>query len=166
MKFTTYLRKLAEATLARGMMEVYQSYVPSDASANGMHAWHAASNAYLAGELGLLGAPFIFLGGIYHETPFDWGSFRAEQSGVPDPATGRRVGGQGSINHFLDSMTDMVSNVFGLVAGYLNPGASSVAFAAKWGNYIPGPGEPDPAFGGGGGQYKGQPWDAWGQYPK
>lgn len=138
-------------SLADGMKAVGAS-VPADAAANGMHAWHAGSNAYLAGKLGLIGAPALFAGGLFHESPFDWGSFQAEQQF------------QGTVNHVLDSTMDIVANVFGMGVGYLNPGVG-VDDAVKWGNYIPGPGEPDPAFGGGG-PYKGNPADAWGQYPK
>jgi hypothetical protein len=64
---------------------------------------------------------------------------------------------------FLDSTMDIVANVFGMGLGYLNPGVS-VPDAVKWGNYIPGPGDPDQAFGGAGHEYNGQPWKAWGGY--
>lgn len=37
--------------------------------------------------------------------------------------------------------------------------------AIKFGNQIPGPGDPDPRGVGTGG-YTGNPFDAWGQYPK
>lgn len=126
--------------------------VPGNAAANGMHAWHAGSNAHLANRLGLIGAPFIILGGIFHESPLDWSSFCAEQRY------------QGTVNHALDSATDIVANIFGLGVGYLM-GSQGIDAAIKWGNYIPGPGEPDPAFGGVGGPYKGKPSAAWGQYP-
>jgi RHS repeat-associated protein len=156
--------KLPES-LANGMMDVVRS-APADAAANGMHAWHAGSNAYLAGKLGLIGAPALIAGGLFHESPMDWRSFMAEQSGVPDPATGVRQGGQGTVNHILDSTMDIVANVFGMVSGYANPGF--VNFAVKWGNYIPGPGDPDPTMPGGGGgthQYTGDPRAAWGPGP-
>jgi hypothetical protein len=100
---------------------------------------------------------------IFHETPLDWGSFMAEQSGVPN-AAGVRQYGQGTVNHVLDSITDMVANVFGMAVGYANPGMDSVNNAALWGHYIPGPGDPDPAMGGNH-QYKGNPTDAWGPGP-
>ncbi|MFN8627350.1 MAG: hypothetical protein U0587_15370 [Candidatus Binatia bacterium] len=80
---------------------------------------------------------------------------------------GRRSFLYGSVNHFLDSTTDIAANVFGMAAGYSKlTGSASVLStrAAEWGNYIPGPGEPNPAFGGAG-RYKGNPSDAWGQYP-
>jgi hypothetical protein len=134
--------------LANGLRDVGRS-VPSNAAANGMHAWHAGSNAFLAEELGVVGAPLILLGGIYHESPLDWESFKGEQHW------------QGTVNHVLDSVTDIGANVFGLGMGYLGGGVDR---ATRWGNYIPGPGEPDPAFGGGG-PYNGNPLDAWGQYP-
>ncbi len=97
----------------------------------------------------MVGAPLILLGGIYHESPLDWESFKGEQHW------------QGTVNHVLDSVTDIGANVFGLGMGYLGGGVDR---ATRWGNYIPGPGEPDPAFGGGG-PYNGNPLDAWGQYP-
>jgi hypothetical protein len=135
--------------IADGLRDVGRN-VPESAAANGMHAWHAGSNAYLAKSFGLLGAPIILLGGLFHETPLDAGSFSAEQRF------------QGTVNHVLDSTTDVVANVFGMAIGYFG---GSVRNAIKWGNHIPGPGELDPAFGGGG-PYQGTPSDAWGQYPK
>ena len=59
--------------LNEGVAQTQQKawYLGSDPSENGMHAWHAGSNAFLAHALGLIGAPFIFFGGIYHETPLD-----------------------------------------------------------------------------------------------
>jgi hypothetical protein len=143
---------LMPESLAKGLREVGLS-LPDDATANGMHAWHAGSNAYLAQKLGIVGAPLIFLGGLYHESPLDWGSFQAEQHF------------QGTVNHILDSTTDIVANLFGMLVGYTVPTKSAVDIAVRAGNYIPGPGEPDPAFGGKG-PYKGNPVDAWGQYPK
>jgi len=128
---------------------------PDGAKANGMHAWHAGSNALFARSLGILGAPLLLAGGVLHESPLDWASFQAEQYW------------QGSVNHFLDSATDIAANVFGMGVGSSKLSGTSAALstlAAEWGNYIPGPGEPDPAFGGGG-PYKGNPTDAWGQYP-
>jgi hypothetical protein len=120
---------------------------------NGMHAWHAGSNAALARALGLIGAPLILLGGILHETPLDLVSFLAEYRA------------QGFVNHALDSVSDLGANVFGLAVGYTLPRGVAVEAAIRYGNYIPGPGEPDPRFGGGGGRYVGEPSTAWGQYP-
>jgi RHS repeat-associated protein len=148
-------------SLADGMSAV-GSGVPANAAANGMHAWHAGSNAYLAGKLGLIGAPALFAGGLFHESPLDWDSFKAEQSGYIDQA-GLKHPGQGTVNHILDSTMDIVANVFGMGVGYLNPNVS-VPDAVSWGNYIPGPGDPDQAFGGVGHEYNGKPWKAWGGY--
>jgi hypothetical protein len=92
-------------SLAQGMLDVHRN-IPADAFKNGMHAWHAGSNAYLAQELGLIGAPLISLGGWFHESPLDWGSFWAEQKF------------QGTVNHYLDSMTDIWANHFGMLMGY------------------------------------------------
>ena len=138
-------------SLAQGLLEVHRN-VPEDAYKNGMHAWHAGSNAYLAQELGLVGAPLISLGGWFHESPLDWGSFWAEQKF------------QGTVNHYLDSMTDIWANHFGMLMGYRYRG-QGVRMAITLGNHIPGPGDPDPAFGGQG-AYTGDPTKAWGQYPK
>lgn len=136
--------------LNKGVAESQQkawAQTPSPAD-NGMHAWHAGSNAYAAQKLGLIGAPIIALGGIYHETPFDWGSFSAEQSA------------QGTVNHAIDSVMDIVANMFGMTVGYVYPGVEGWDNAVKWGNRIPGPGDPDP-HGKGGGGYAGNPSDAW-----
>ena len=137
-------KSLAEA------MEALAGLLPGNAMDNGMHAWHAGSNALAARKLGILGAPLIVLAGIVHETPLDWRSFKAEQKF------------QGTVNHFLDSVTDIGANLFGLAVGYV-AGGSAVGLATRWGNYIPGPGETDPAFGGDG-AYEGSPSQAWGRY--
>lgn len=145
---------LLPQSLANGMLDVaarVRDKAPCP-QANGMHAWHAGSNAYLQEKLGFAGTPFIFLGGLFHESPLDWGSFQAEQHW------------QGTVNHSLDSATDIVANMFGLMTGIFRSGDKSVDAAIIYGNYIPGPGEPDPAFGGNG-PYRGNPVYAWGQYP-
>ena len=123
--------------------------VPDDAADNGMHAWHAGSNAAAARKLGLVGLPLILLAGILHETPVDWGSFLAEQEF------------QGTLNHAVDSGTDILANVVGLGIGYALPTSAAVSVATSVGNLIPGPGEPDPTFGGAG-AYSGNPVAAWG----
>jgi hypothetical protein len=140
-------------SIEQGLLSVH-GRLPGDEAANGMHAWHAGSNAYLAGEYGLAGYPLVALAGLFHESPLDWGSFMAEQTW------------QGTVNHFLDSATDLIANGFGLAVGYLLPREMAVPIAIRYGNHIPGPGEPDPAFGGRGGPYRGNPSDAWGQYPR
>ena len=129
---------------------------PGDWWKNGMHGWHAGSNAAIAARLGVLALPFQWLAGLFHELPLDWKSFRAEQHN------------QGTINHFLDSLTDIVANTYGMTMGILISPRSAGNFAALTGNYIPGPGDPDPAVKHGGGgthTYRGNPVDAWGQYP-
>jgi RHS repeat-associated protein len=139
----------AISKILKGVAEL----VPRNAFANGMHAWHAGSNAALAKALGLLGAPLILLGGILHETPLDYQSFVTEHRF------------QGTLNHALDSLTDIGANVFGMGVGYIVPrGTAAIEAAVRFGNYIPGPGEPDPRFGGRG-AYTGDPTLAWGQYP-
>ncbi|MCF8449456.1 MAG: FG-GAP-like repeat-containing protein [Taibaiella sp.] len=139
-------------SLSNDLEEVEQN-VPKDAYKNGMHAWHAGSNAALANKLGPVGSIFVFLGGIFHESPLDWGSFKAEQHF------------QGTVNHILDSITDIIANVFGIILGLLLPKKLATKLAIKLGNHIPGPGDPDPAFGGDG-AYRGNPTKAWGQYPR
>ncbi|MFH1467130.1 MAG: DUF4157 domain-containing protein [Pseudomonadota bacterium] len=135
-------------SLADEMWQV-NGMVPSDAAENGMHAWHAGTNAMLAEKLGIVGAPLIFLGGLYHESPLDRESFKAEQDW------------QGTVNHLLDSTTDIVANTLGMGIGYLDPSDDAVQHAITVGNEIPGPGDPDPAFGGPGGGYGGHPSAAW-----
>ncbi len=134
-------------SLADGMNDVREQ-VPADAADNGMHAWHAGSNAMLAEKLGIVGAPLIFAGGLYHESPLDWGSFTAEEEF------------QGAVNHAADSSMDIVSNVTGMGIGYFDNSGNAVKNAIEVGNKIPGPGDPDPAFGGGG-AYQGHPSKAW-----
>jgi RHS repeat-associated core domain len=126
-----------------------RSILPADAWKNGMHAWHAASNAYLAKKYGLVGAPFILLGGLVHE--LEPGSFSAEQRD------------QGSLDHFLDSYTDMEANYFGVLVGIFDPTDNAVNHAMQWGNYIPGPGYLGAAEGGR--HYEGDPTADWGYYP-
>jgi hypothetical protein len=133
-------------------MRSVRSGLPDDSWKNGMHSWHAGSNAAIASSLGIFMAPIQFLAGIIHETPIDWNSFKAEEHH------------QGTVNHLLDSMSDIVSNVFGMMLGYFLPRDFAIDTAVGVGNYIPGPGEPDPTFGGNG-TYNGDPIDAWGQYP-
>lgn len=129
-------------------MNVVRNMVPADAHENGMHAWHAGTNAMLAEKLGIVGAPLIFLGGLFHESPLDWASFQAEQEC------------QGTVNHALDSTMDIVSNVVGMGMGYFDTSGNAVQNAIDVGNDIPGPGETDPAFNGGG-CYDGNPSHAW-----
>jgi RHS repeat-associated protein len=131
--------------------DVQESLAP-DAWKNGMHAWHAATNAHIVNRLGPVGAPFLWIAGFIHESPIDWGSFKSEQAA------------QGTVNHILDSSTDLVANTWGILLGLVLPRKIAVQAAAKTGNYIPGPGDPDPAGLGLGG-YTGNPADAWGQYP-
>lgn len=128
------------------------------AGRNGMHAWHASTNAILASRLGPVGAIGLFIAGLVHESPIDWGSFQVEQEW------------QGTVNHILDSFMDIIANIFGILIGLLIPRRWSVYVAALLGNQIPGPGDPDPAFGGAGHRYHeapraGDPRRAWGHYP-
>lgn len=128
---------------------------------NGMHAWHASTNAILANRMGPIGVIFLFIAGLVHESPIDWGSFQAEQYW------------QGTVNHILDSFMDIIANIFGILIGLLIPRRWSVYVAALLGNQIPGPGEPDKDFGGDGIPYhgttatprSGDPRRTWGQYP-
>jgi hypothetical protein len=112
----------------------------ADANLNGMHSWHAGSNAHLSTRLGPVGSIFLWLAGLYHQT-FDIESFKGEQYW------------QGTTNHILDSLTDIVSNTFGILVGMLLSRHLAVHAASWLGNYIPGPGEPDVAFGGAGMPY-------------
>ena len=124
--------------------EVWQ-FSPSP-DQNGMHAWHAASNAYLIQELGLIGAPIIMLGGIIHETPIDWNSWNAERIGL------------GMVNHIIDSVWDIVANVTGMGLGLLGVSPKT---AGEIGNQIPRPGDPNPFENNLKNKYKGNPSDAW-----
>jgi hypothetical protein len=119
---------------------------------NGMKAWHAGSNAYLARKLGIIGLPLLFLGGIVHESPIDFSSFMAEQRN------------QGTVNHFLDSMGDIGANLFGMGVGYFNWSPGAVSSAIRWGNGIYGPADGDRTLTGPGaivGPYNGNPSEAW-----
>lgn len=143
-------------TLANDLWDA-QNATQADANLNGMHSWHAASNAHIATRVGPIGAVFLWLAGLYHET-FDFQSFSGEQYW------------QGTVNHTLDSLTDIVANTFGILIGMILPRKIAVDAASWLGNYIPGPGEPDPAFGGPGTPYgsppnPNDPKRAWGHYP-
>jgi hypothetical protein len=139
------------ATLANDIADA-RAQVPKDAFKNGMHAWHAATNAVLANRLGPAAVAPLWVGGATHESPLDVPSFAAEQQF------------QGTVNHTLDSSTDIIANTFGIIAGLTLPRSTAIKVAAKLGNLIPGPGDPDPAFGGDR-PYGGDPTNAWGQYP-
>jgi len=131
-----------------------QQHVAPDAYLNGMHAWHAATNARLSNRLGPGGIIVIFLAGIYHETPLDSGSYSAEEEA------------QGTINHILDSVTDIIANVWGIAVGLTHSREEATERAARTGNYIPGPGEPDRQFNPHGVPYTGDPRVHWGNYPR
>jgi hypothetical protein len=142
-----------DITKAEGVVEeIAPRGSSNDPAKNGMHAWHAATNATIANRVGPVGSALLWLGGVIHESPIDWKSFKAEQSA------------QGTVNHILDSLTDIVANTFGSLLGLLLPKKVAIRGAAFLGNYIPGPGDPDPTGAGTGG-YTGNPVDAWGQYP-
>ena len=140
-------------SIEKGMTDVYFN-LPRSAPNNGMHAWHAGSNAYLVHELGVIGVPLILVGGLVHETPLDYRSFCDEEKD------------QGSINHALDSITDIVANVLGVFLGSLGIDPRT---AAEIGDWIPGPGEPNPVFNHGNDvpnyRQTGNPSGAWGHGP-
>jgi len=73
-------------------------------------------------------------------------------------------GNQGTVNHILDSSTDLVANTWGIILGLVLPRKIAVQAAAVTGNYIPGPADPDPVGVGTGG-YAGKPSAVWGPYP-
>jgi RHS repeat-associated protein len=141
---------------ARGSLDILKI----DAWRNGFKAWHAATNAVLTQRLGPVAVPFLFLAGLFHESPLDWKSFKAEQKN------------QGTVNHILDSLLDIVANVFGMVIGLIAPRKflhwnPAVAWAAYFGRYaIPGPADRDPEEGGVGPAYSGNPLDAWWKWKK
>lgn len=123
-----------------------------DAWKNGYHSWHAATNAVVAQRVGPnpIALAGLVIGGIIHESPLDWESFKEEQSN------------QGTVNHILDSLTDIVANITGIIIGLLLPRKPAVAVAAWVGRYvIPGPADHDPKVGGAGEAYSGNPLDAW-----
>jgi RHS repeat-associated protein len=137
-------------SLRDDMNEVAKA-LPENAMENGMHGWHAGTMAMSADSFGIIGGPFLFAGGVIHETPLDWDSFWDEQFN------------QGTINHLLDSYADIIANAAGLAIGYSSFGDADVEAAIEFGNNIPGPGDPDPDGDGiterG---YTGDPSDAWG----
>lgn len=141
-------------TLRQHMTDI-RKYFPIDppwATLNGMHPWHAANNTYLARRFGLIGTPFILLIGLLHETPVDWGSYWKEEE-------------QGTINHQLDTVGDIASNVLGAAIGLVWHDPEADKFSAWLGSYIPGPGETDETVGGTL-TYEGNPVAAWGGYPE
>jgi RHS repeat-associated protein len=141
-------------SLSIGIRDVFKQVKTDapDAAANGMHAWHAGSNAMAVEKLGILGIPALLIYGIGHETPADWRAFKTEYNN------------QGAVNQFLDSTTDIVANVFGMALGVFLPDSISVKAGIKLGNYIPGPGDPAREVGGEHKPYTGDPTDNWGPY--
>jgi RHS repeat-associated protein len=127
--------------------------IPDSAPANGMHAWHAATNAAISHRVGPVGVIPLLIAGVVHESPIDWGSFMAEQES------------QGTINHILDSFMDIIANIFGALLGLLLPRKWAIELGAVLGNHIPGPGDPNPRGLPGVHGYAGKPSRAWGQYP-
>lgn len=75
---------------------------------------------------------------------------------------------QGTVNHILDSLTDIIANIFGILIGLLISRRWAVYVATGLGNQIPGPGDPDPTMAEhiGTEQYNTHknPSRAWGQY--
>ena len=140
------------SSAAKVMWEVAPARSSKDPAKNGMHAWHAATSAALANRVGPVGSVFLWLAGVIHETPIDKRSFQDEQRD------------QGTVNHILDSSTDILANTFGILLGLLLPKKVAVRGAAILGNYIPGPSDPNPT-GATKRPYKGHPADAWGEYP-
>lgn len=143
---------------ARQLLLDIKASLPADAWKNGMHSWHAGSNAAVVREYGNLAIPVLILSGWFHETPLDTRSFIAEHRA------------QGYVNHRLDTLGDFAANYLGMFSGMIanygnifseNSKSAGVDFAIAWGNHIPGPGEPDPVFGGPGGRYTGNPSTAW-----
>jgi hypothetical protein len=118
--------------------------LPTDARDNGMHSWHAGTSAEMRHALGQVGKPLISLVGLFHESPLDSQFFVEERD-------------QGTVNHLLDSVTDIVANEFGIAIGTAVSGDRGVELAITLGNYIPGPRDPRR-----GEEYGGNPSAAWG----
>jgi hypothetical protein len=122
---------------------------PPDAYLNGYHAWHAGSNARLTQMFGIAGTPFLFLGGVFHET-------------IHDPSYIKEIENQGIINAKLDSMGDITANCLGIAIGIFDRSPNGVIKAEQLGNRIPGPTDPwGSRF-----RYHGNPAAAWGPYNK
>ena len=113
---------------------------------NGMHGWHASTNASISSQVGILAIPIMFLAGIAHE--LDPGSVSAE------------FGAQGGVNAFLDALGDIGANSVGMIGGLFSTPNAAPSVGRTLGNYIPGPGDPDPRGIGRGG-YQGDPTKAW-----
>ena len=123
-----------------------------DSWRNGHKSWHAATNAIIAQRVGPnpIALAGLSLAGVIHETPIDWDSFKEEQRN------------QGTVNHIIDSLIDIVANTIGMVIGLLLPRKPAVAVAAFVGRWLlPGPGDRDRKAGGTGGTYEDSPADAW-----
>jgi RHS repeat-associated protein len=118
---------------------------PPDAYRNGYHAWHAGSNARLTQMFGVVAAPVILLGGVFHET-------------LSDPSYIGEIERQGIVNARLDSMGDIVANSLGIAIGTFDRSPNGVTRAIQLGNRIPGPIDPQLQ---GGRRYTGNPLAAW-----
>jgi|GEM_PF-598312 len=137
-------------TLAEKVKTIF-AYASDSAKQNGYHEEHAGVNAAMARQLGLLGAPLIFAGGVYHEIDIygkNFGSFGIEQRN------------QGTVNHIFDSLGDIAANVTGILTGLFDRGSNGIGDAMRVGNSIPGPTD----FWATGQVYRGNPAEAWGPY--
>ena len=127
---------------------------------NGHHGWHAGTNAGISFNLGIgLGIPLLAAFGVGHET--------IDFSKDAVPAEFRN---QGLTNQVLDGITDVFANTFGTILGLGSFSyGNATGYAAKWGNWIPGPTDSDKSFGGDGSTYAGRKYNAsraWGQNPR
>jgi hypothetical protein len=100
-------------------------------AANGMHGWHASSNAGLASALGPVMAPFQRLAGFAHET-------------VDFPTIAEECKFQGGVNAGIDALGDIISNTLGIATGLLVPPDYALQAGRFMGNFVPGPGDPNP----------------------
>jgi RHS repeat-associated protein len=137
--------------------------LPKDSWKNGHKAWHASTNALLANRMGPnpIALAGLWLWGVGHELPTDPVSFQDEQRN------------QGTVNHILDSLLDIVANTIGIIIGLVLPrtGTGPIPGAregAAWFglNLIPGPADQDKTAGGPGRFYQGNPLDAWTKWKK
>src|SRR5262249_16672268 len=97
------------ANLQKAQKDEHRRAEEVDGGAHGWHTWHAGAHAAIANILGPVTVPIQWLYGVAHETPLDAQSFREEEVN------------QGTKNHIIDAIGDILANTLGIVLGLILP---------------------------------------------